>query len=549
MRASGEVHSRGAVAVPCPADTPHKLTGQPARPTEGKDQAEAVRAILRYVTEQLQRPPGHVFISYVREDSARVDRLEQELKNAGIKVWRDKNDIGFGTDWRMEIKNAISEGAFAFLACFSNNSEARETSVQRDELILAAEQMRLRPLGKTWLIPMRFDDCEIPEYPIGADRTFRSLNWTDLFDGEWPNLGRLLVQLGDLLGGSRTAGNTSTPSLETPATTRGSSLTLPSPGRLKSILLDPEREIEVEDLIGESLRVAKAQLSDEATFSVIRSVEKSAKAYVVELLDQMIAYKAVMAPIIEIHLVAGAYAKPRHDTLWERTGKSLAGHAERALGGNTAALNLRHLPTAWIVYSTALGCTLRNNWTPLRALAAAKIPTINNRLEPVLAAGTPWSVFDGNLELASIAIEDARARAQGVDRVTETRINRYAGPSDFLSESLEAEAVDVLRLDSNEYTELFDRAEVMVSLLAEHNSIRAEANGSYLPGSWVGSWVWRNRHSRATSPAELIVEELSSQGPNWPPLKAGLFEGQLAAAQEAAGKFIEKARERQSHIL
>ena len=36
---------------------------------------------------------GHVFISYVREDSAPVDRLQRALEHAGILVWRDTLDL------------------------------------------------------------------------------------------------------------------------------------------------------------------------------------------------------------------------------------------------------------------------------------------------------------------------------------------------------------------------------------------------------------------------------------------------------------------------
>jgi hypothetical protein len=35
-------------------------------------------------------PQGEVFISYFREDSPRVDRLEAALRAAGLDVWRDR---------------------------------------------------------------------------------------------------------------------------------------------------------------------------------------------------------------------------------------------------------------------------------------------------------------------------------------------------------------------------------------------------------------------------------------------------------------------------
>jgi hypothetical protein len=41
---------------------------------------------------------GHVFISYVREDSRRVDRLQQVLQSAGIRVWRDTANLWPGED-------------------------------------------------------------------------------------------------------------------------------------------------------------------------------------------------------------------------------------------------------------------------------------------------------------------------------------------------------------------------------------------------------------------------------------------------------------------
>ena len=54
-------------------------------------------------------PVGHVFISYVREDSSEVDQLQQVLEAAGIRVWRDTADLWPGEDWRAKIRQAIQE--------------------------------------------------------------------------------------------------------------------------------------------------------------------------------------------------------------------------------------------------------------------------------------------------------------------------------------------------------------------------------------------------------------------------------------------------------
>ena len=88
---------------------------------------------------------GVAFISYVREDSRRVDRLEEFLKANGVPIWRDTHDLRPGEDWHAKIREAIAADSLAFVVCFSKNSEARQRSYQRDELLLAIEQFRMRP--------------------------------------------------------------------------------------------------------------------------------------------------------------------------------------------------------------------------------------------------------------------------------------------------------------------------------------------------------------------------------------------------------------------
>jgi hypothetical protein len=80
---------------------------------------------------------GHAFLSYVREDLDKVDRLQQGLETAGIPVWRDTRDLWPGEDWQMKIRQAITDNAIAFIACFSHNSLAREKTYQNEELTLA----------------------------------------------------------------------------------------------------------------------------------------------------------------------------------------------------------------------------------------------------------------------------------------------------------------------------------------------------------------------------------------------------------------------------
>ncbi len=149
--------------------------------------------------------PGHAFISYVHEDKERVDRLQRDLEDAGVNVWRDTENLWPGQDWQREIRAAITASSLVFIACFSEHSDARKASYHNEELILAAEQMRLRTSGTVWLIPVRFAPCTLPDLDLGAGRSLRSLQWVDLFgETHKRDISRLLASVQGILGNAPT---------------------------------------------------------------------------------------------------------------------------------------------------------------------------------------------------------------------------------------------------------------------------------------------------------------------------------------------------------
>jgi hypothetical protein len=124
---------------------------------------------------------GHAFISYVREDGAAVDLLQGALEAAGVPVWRDTARLWPGEDWRAKIRSAITTDALVFICCFSRASVARNKTYQNEELMLAIEQLRQRSPGRPWLIPVRLDDCEVPDPFVGGGRTLSSIQYCDVF--------------------------------------------------------------------------------------------------------------------------------------------------------------------------------------------------------------------------------------------------------------------------------------------------------------------------------------------------------------------------------
>jgi hypothetical protein len=147
----------------------------------------------------------HAFVSYVREDVDAVDRLVSVLQAESIPVWKDTESLWPGEDWRQKIREAIEGGSFAFIACFSTSSVQKIKTYMNAELYLAAEQIRLMRPDRVWLLPVRLDDCELPYFNLGGNRTLDSLQRIDLFGPKREaNLARLVASVKRIFGTSTT---------------------------------------------------------------------------------------------------------------------------------------------------------------------------------------------------------------------------------------------------------------------------------------------------------------------------------------------------------
>jgi len=142
-----------------------------------------------------------VFICYAEEDSEQVAALERLFIVNRILVWRSRSSLRPGDERESRIRNAIRHESIAFLACFSSRSTARAASCQNVELLLAIDELRSRRPDSSWLIPVRLDDCEIPEFGIGGGRTLASIEAADLFgSGLEKNTERLVARIREISG-------------------------------------------------------------------------------------------------------------------------------------------------------------------------------------------------------------------------------------------------------------------------------------------------------------------------------------------------------------
>jgi MinD-like ATPase involved in chromosome partitioning or flagellar assembly len=121
-----------------------------------------------------------VFISYAREDADQAQSLYDKLSDAGFMPWLDKKDLLPGQDWQSIIEERIQESDFV-IVCLSKKSVIKKGMVQT-EMVWALDVVQSLPEGRVYLIPVRFDDCEVP-------RRLSRLQWVDLFeDGNYQKL-------------------------------------------------------------------------------------------------------------------------------------------------------------------------------------------------------------------------------------------------------------------------------------------------------------------------------------------------------------------------
>ena len=102
-----------------------------------------------------------VFLCHSSGDKERVRQLYHQLTADGVRCWFDEEDLLPGQDWESEISKAIRRSRFV-LACISKSSISKSGFVQK-ELRLALDVAGEQPDGSTFLIPVRLEECEIPD--------------------------------------------------------------------------------------------------------------------------------------------------------------------------------------------------------------------------------------------------------------------------------------------------------------------------------------------------------------------------------------------------
>lgn len=114
-----------------------------------------------------------IFLCHASEDKKQVLSFYERLKAAGFNPWLDKMDLLPGHNWDGEIRRALKQSRFIIIF-FSKFSVSKRSYVQR-EYKLALDALEEIPEGQIFVIPVRLDDCRIPE-------PFQHIHYVNLFE-------------------------------------------------------------------------------------------------------------------------------------------------------------------------------------------------------------------------------------------------------------------------------------------------------------------------------------------------------------------------------
>lgn len=412
-----------------------------------------------------------------------------------------------------------------------------------EELTLAVEEFRQMSPGRVWLIPVRFDDGDVPDWDLGAGRVLSDLNYSDLFGPEHTaHVARLVTTINRLLGEKRPNSATALAAVEQAVS--GDRVDLIK-RMTKEMLLDPSRRIELDDMVAQEVQRVLVELKDPDR--VAGPLQGTNEEQIVLLVDEIQRLWKLVAPFCASLQVAARWGDPDIIRPWGAGIRAFVAAAAKPDSGVQALLSLRHIPAVVSIVVAALASASSGNWSNLKAVAID--PAVRDKYErkpmSLLEATDPYEPFGGMSDIVVNTLARAVTADQDVldsmKEFTERRRGNYHTPAaEWLHHVLRPIFSDQWP-DEDAYNAEFERAEAILGVLAQDAiNVRLAATAPERRGwsrsRWYGRFTWRSAHGHGDPVAEL-EHELTTQGPQWGPLRAGLFGGDEERARAALEQY------------
>jgi uncharacterized protein (TIGR02646 family) len=145
----------------------------PDKPSPVPPQSKKRKIGSKVKLQKLDKRLLSIFLCHTSGDKPLVRGLNRRLVADGFDAWLDEEKLMPGQDWDLEIRKAV-RSSDTVVVCLSNGSITKEGYVQK-EIRLALDIADEKPEGTIFLIPVRLEECEVPD-------RLRKWQWVNLFD-------------------------------------------------------------------------------------------------------------------------------------------------------------------------------------------------------------------------------------------------------------------------------------------------------------------------------------------------------------------------------
>jgi hypothetical protein len=280
---------------------------------------------------------------------------------------------------------------------------------------------------------------------------------------------------------------------------------------VKEYLSDPRFRIRLDDLAAREIR-AVAQAFQDPEFSMTAAVTPDA------FTARLRQYESAIARLSVVAMLVAKWGVAEHQPILERIISRLADGNEMT-GGKVVWLGLRWYPILLLIYGGGIAAMSGQNYTGLATL-------LNTRLgDHVSGRGTQEAIVATVSGILEVDRNEMFKRLPGYER-------NYVPRSEYLLKTIQPAIEDLLFLGRS-YEELFDRFEIFYALT--YADIE-DKKGHHFWGP-PGRFGWKTSRGEHGNPYAALLEEATTAGTAWAPLRSGLFGGSVERFKEVAERY------------
>lgn len=108
----------------------------------------------------MTKTENYIFLSYAREDYARVKAVFNRLKHAQLSPWMDIENLSTGQEWEIETEEKLRKASLVII--FLSNLSIRKRGYFQREINMALDVKNEIPEGQDYIFPVRLEECNVP---------------------------------------------------------------------------------------------------------------------------------------------------------------------------------------------------------------------------------------------------------------------------------------------------------------------------------------------------------------------------------------------------